>query len=591
MALFSKEIQDFMDIVNKLELLSPKEQDLLKSYFQEFIDHKLYVTLYDRKHDVNHVMRVALYVHILCNRLKVETKYYDMVMMAAIYHDTGLDRDKSKIESGLLAAKKFEECNKDNYEVQDLEIIKRIIALYNDKSDELDFNGLGIKLKADMDKVKQIYFILKDADAIDRNRMDYSFAKCKPRYLRLSQSKSLMEIADKVLFEFKKIEFCNSEYDDEDKFSFYYKLYVNYIKKYLPVRDEVIKNKIKDNDVIEKKLGSNASELFRIPNLVFYGCLEYKDVLKTKKDNNHLIAYEGPLQAFFVSLFSSPLEVITEIDEHFTENGEYKVEYIIDELVKGALDNYINDTNIVIYVLDGNLFYKPTGSKYLSRDWYSRSYRDICPLDSFTVNVKKILKILEDKKVVTYKKWNEDKVYPSIINLLSQNYIENYTSNEQDLKNKDVAVDNLVKSYYSGYEEFVNFLRTDLKTLMAIPVKEKEKDLTEEQVLIVRKKEARGFITGTFTELNDSKERVFSKTKVDNYLEIKKNPKKAKSILKEQKKHNKTAIKLETIEDVNSSNINVKESIWISYAKVIGLSAFIGVILGGLVAVFYLIIF
>ncbi len=64
MAVFEKEFKNFFDIVTRLNLISAEEQKAFEPYFAELSNNKLYVVLYDRKHDVNHAIRCALYTHL-----------------------------------------------------------------------------------------------------------------------------------------------------------------------------------------------------------------------------------------------------------------------------------------------------------------------------------------------------------------------------------------------------------------------------------------------------------------------------------------------------------------------------------------------
>ena len=152
MAVFEKEFKNFFDIVTRLNLLSPDEQKAFEPYFSHLSDNKLYVVLYDRKHDVNHAIRTALYTHLLCKKKNVEKKYYDYVMLAAIYHDCGLDRSKPKETHGIEGATIFETNNRNKYDTKDVEIIKRLIALHASESNELDISGLNIRSKKVIEK-------------------------------------------------------------------------------------------------------------------------------------------------------------------------------------------------------------------------------------------------------------------------------------------------------------------------------------------------------------------------------------------------------------------------------------------------------
>lgn len=576
MAVFDKEFHTFFDIVTKLDLVSKEEQDILSDYFKQLSDNKLYVVLYDRKHDVSHALRVALYTYLLCKKKNVEAKYHDMAMMVAIYHDSGLDRSKPKDTHGIDSANLFEKYNKDKYSPKDLEIIKRLISLHSSTSNELDMNGLHVRSKKAIEQINLVYSIIKDADAIDRNRLDYSFAKCKPRSLRLTEAKALMETADKVLFEYKKKEYVPSKLDDNAKFNYYYKIYVNFAKKYLPVKNEVIEKRLATSTKIESVLGERAKELFRVPSILFYGNDNSFDLLKEKTDKNanmHMICSDSPLQSFFRTVFQNDVEIGMKVNEYFDENGEYVVKYILDEYVPDAIKKTIKDRKITVHVLDGNLFYKTTEDRYNSRDWVSRNYRDIYAMDKFSINVEEFFHTLLENKVLAYSPWNVSKDIPNIVNnIIYKSYIPKLKLNISDA---DDSLDDLVKKYYPSRSEFVNKFRNDIKNIMFKDGELNDKNYDE------KFNEVRKFVLNNFQSLNSQDVYVYNSKKIDEYINSKEE--------KTEKKDIKLVTKQEEIK-VEKTIVKEKKPLLQGYVAMVVLSGLIGIFCGGIMAVLYYLI-
>ncbi len=576
MAVFEKEFKNFFDIVTRLNLVDANDQKVFEPYFSQLSDNKLYVVLYDRKHDVNHAIRCALYTHLLCKKKNVEKKYYDYVMMAAIYHDSGLDRSKPKETHGVDGANLFEKYNKDKYDLKDLEIIKRLIALHASESNELDLSGLNIRSKKVIENLNLIYKILKDADAIDRNRLDYSFAKCKPRSLRLPVSKSLLEIADYVLFEYKKKEYVMPNLVDSSKFDYYYKIYVNFAKKYLPVKNEVLEKNLANSLKIESELGERAKELFRVPAILFYGSNNIFELIKDKSDtaaNFHLICSDSPLQSFFRTVFQNDVEVGITVNEYFDENGEYIVKYFLDEYVKGAIEKTISNRKITIHVLDGNMFYKATEERYSTRDWTSRNYRKIYAMDKFEINVSEFFNTLVESKVLSYSPWSSGKEIPNIVNIVKKSYLPRL---KDDIDIAENNLDDIINKYYPNQKEFIGYFREDIKGIMDSFGRLSDANYDE------RAKEVEEFIQNKFQIKNSQEQYVFSTKKINDYL-----TKKRESGIVVDGKTGRI-IKVITEEDLTEPVEEVEiveDNPTKGYIAMIILAAVVGILIGGVIAV------
>ena len=163
--------------------------------------------LYKSKiHGIYHSQKVLLFAFIIATRLGLSDIDKIIIIYAAMYHDIGRINDRNETFHGLKSASEIDSllCNDIKNNEEDLNIIKAIIEnhsredKYRDNTFQNYFDNslIGTDLH---NRYIQLDSILKDADALDRNRFidGYQFG-LDERYLRNDVAKQLVKFSKKL---------------------------------------------------------------------------------------------------------------------------------------------------------------------------------------------------------------------------------------------------------------------------------------------------------------------------------------------------------------------------------------------------------
>lgn len=199
-----QEIQPMNMVKTKAELEKLSTYFLLERYHSalEEFDENLFFEPYGI-HGVLHMKRVLLHVLSLSLELQLDDIETELLIAAAMYHDIGRindDRDDTHGErswekmntQGIL--EKLEE-EHDFYEGE-MSVLRFIVENHCLNDDyvikQLDKQSFGNYSNAD---VKNLLFIFKDADGLDRVRL----GDLKSRFLRTTEAKRRMNFAEQLL--------------------------------------------------------------------------------------------------------------------------------------------------------------------------------------------------------------------------------------------------------------------------------------------------------------------------------------------------------------------------------------------------------
>ena len=128
------------------------------------------------EHDQNHLLRVLILCIFLAEHYNIKKTYRKYLYNAAMFHDIGRINQDEDVEHGLLSYQAL--CKYDKkYESS---LLKRLME-YHCKDDDLTIFT---------DDEQILYKILKDADALDRQR--FGLRELDESYLRLDFSKELL---------------------------------------------------------------------------------------------------------------------------------------------------------------------------------------------------------------------------------------------------------------------------------------------------------------------------------------------------------------------------------------------------------------
>lgn len=199
---------NFDSVINGIP--EKNKRNILLKIKQIEIDN-LYQERKEGAHSTRHIENVIFFSSIIGKDL-LDEKDMDMLLTAALYHDSGRQsdgRESHALASSLIAKEKL----KDKYNEEDLKIIRVAIEYHevfeerNDKN-EVDFSelykicsniGMNINDETLMERTRIIATCLKDADALDRTRfMSDTKSFTNPDMLHHSISKKLIKIGSQI---------------------------------------------------------------------------------------------------------------------------------------------------------------------------------------------------------------------------------------------------------------------------------------------------------------------------------------------------------------------------------------------------------
>lgn len=171
------------------------------------------------QHKIGHIQKVMLFSQIIAIQENLNEMQMKILLAAAAFHDSGREKDRDNGEHGKLSAEvagKYFRKNKINpfgITPEDIGIVQTAIAYHvvdeaeQGKIDEKNLKMLCFEYDIsdfkNIEKIKQICAILKDADALDRARFS-SEASAKnslnPQLLRTDTAKNttIIEFARRI---------------------------------------------------------------------------------------------------------------------------------------------------------------------------------------------------------------------------------------------------------------------------------------------------------------------------------------------------------------------------------------------------------
>jgi hypothetical protein len=179
----------FSEFINTIK--SSSDFTIYKDLLNNINTNLLYTS---RKHGIQHNERVSLFAYYLCTKLKLNEIDTKISLYASMYHDIGRKNDFEDPLHGRQSANKLDELHLD-LKGNELNILKSIITCHS--LPDTDFNKIAEEYKInDYNRALQLFQILKDADGLDRARLNHPTIKIN--YLRNNISPSLIPIAYKL---------------------------------------------------------------------------------------------------------------------------------------------------------------------------------------------------------------------------------------------------------------------------------------------------------------------------------------------------------------------------------------------------------
>lgn len=106
---------------------------------------------------------------------------------------------------GIISAQISREKLKNDFDDKSLQAIELLIETHARQEDLIDFKNYDFS-NTERENLQILSNILKDADALDRNRIKlFKFAQCNPNYLRMKEGKEIYNMSYVFLKEYEVI--------------------------------------------------------------------------------------------------------------------------------------------------------------------------------------------------------------------------------------------------------------------------------------------------------------------------------------------------------------------------------------------------
>lgn len=180
---------------------------LINDLIDKVIEDQIYTKNHVPYHNIEHIERVLCYCIWILN-MKISKGNFlentDILLYAALYHDCGRSLIVSNKKHGIVGAKIAKEKLKNDFNKKDLNAIELLIETHAKPNDIVDFKSYKF-IKSEKENIQALSNILKDADALDRNRIKlFKFAECNPNYLRTSEAKEIYHISNIFLKKYEE---------------------------------------------------------------------------------------------------------------------------------------------------------------------------------------------------------------------------------------------------------------------------------------------------------------------------------------------------------------------------------------------------
>lgn len=345
--------------------LTLEDKEMIVNFVERGIAERLYTNTDDFQHDLKHIEKVLTYVKMLTNRINNPQIRQDLLLTAALYHDIGKVMGASNKTHGVVGAQEFAKLSQENMSPKDIEIIKILIEQHDKEDDNIDFTDKDYSLE-EQQAIQLMANILKDADALDRNRLNYPapFGNCDVNKLRTVAAKEILSLTN----------------------SFYHDYYETIIK----IREQRSGTKILNNyEKLEEWYANyeNGKE-----NMLHASLDASIDALKPRRSpQKGAYVYAGIDPTDCMKMATFRLSFL--FDGH-KENGMQ----ILNETFPHTVDEALDGKFITFYLLPNELFHEYVRQVTASpnREWVSSSV--VVPKEQISFEAKELVQYLIDTK-------------------------------------------------------------------------------------------------------------------------------------------------------------------------------------------------
>lgn len=226
-------IENFSDSMLLKYNLDSRDKDIIKFLINKSIDEKLYTDTKDYQHNLKHIERVIAYARMIMKKTYLSPKNEEILMYAALYHDIGKTIGSSNQEHGLVGSEEFKKMMNGKMDDKKIDIISKLIFQHASEEDKIDFTNSNYSL-IEQQEIQLMSDILKDADALDRNRLNYPapIGTCEENKLRTAEAKEILLLTDSFYQDYCKAIIDVREKESNTKILDNYELLNNWISQY-----------------------------------------------------------------------------------------------------------------------------------------------------------------------------------------------------------------------------------------------------------------------------------------------------------------------------------------------------------------------
>ncbi len=182
--------------------LSLQDQKKIVYLLQMGIEKHLYTDTKDFYHDLKHIEKVLAYTQMILNKMGNVSFDKNLLLEAALFHDIGKTLGFSNKDHGIGGALNVEKYV-NGLNPKQKEILKILIEYHASEEDKITFKGDLFNLE-EQEEIGKMLDILKDADALDRNRLNFPapVGTCDKNKLRTKEAKELLLLSDEFYMDY-----------------------------------------------------------------------------------------------------------------------------------------------------------------------------------------------------------------------------------------------------------------------------------------------------------------------------------------------------------------------------------------------------
>ncbi len=351
--------------------LALDDQEIISSFVKRGIDERLYTDTKDYYHDLKHVEKVLTYTKMISNRLKTPINT-NLLMCASLYHDIGKTVGASNQEHGEVGATRFEQMMKGKMSDKDIKVVSLLIKQHASESDTITFTDDTFS-DAEKKEIQLMSDILKDADALDRNRLNYPapMGTCDINRLRTPEAREVYSLSDSLYQDY-----CEAIIRDKEKNS-----------------GVVILN---NYELLEQWI-----EAFeRGKQNMFHASLNpgIEELQPTESTQKGSYVYAGidPVSCYTMAAFRVSL-IFPRGKVYFDDEKKQSVR-AIKEIFEGSIKDTLDSKYITIYKLPNEQFHKYTAPATAARsgEWVSEG--SVRPVQQVSFKALDLLEYLKQTK-------------------------------------------------------------------------------------------------------------------------------------------------------------------------------------------------